>query len=136
MNQYGTDFKLIANDGKTFPVHKFILAARSTVFAVLFKEDQDFNTISSFNIMDSKGDELEQFIRFIYSGELEGTVDHALMKLAEKYQIKTLGNLFKAASLEEFSVDKLARLPLHLQPGDHYMKPSELEIPYVIYLYL
>ncbi len=132
MNQYGTDFKLIANDGKTFPVHKFILSARSTVFDVLFKEDHEFNAISSLNIMDFKGKELEQFIRFIYIGELDGPVSDELIKLAEKYQIKTLGNLFKATSLEEISVDKLARLALHLQPGTHYMTPSEEKIPYAI----
>lgn len=34
-NRFGTDFEFIA-EGKRFPVHKFVLAARSPVFAVLF----------------------------------------------------------------------------------------------------
>lgn len=40
-NQDGTDFNLIARDGKSFPVHKWILAARSTVFEVIFFKRKD-----------------------------------------------------------------------------------------------
>ncbi len=41
-NRLGTDFNLITRDGKSFPVHKFILAARSTVFAALFFIGEQF----------------------------------------------------------------------------------------------
>jgi len=36
LNRFGTDFEIIAADDKRFPVHKFILAARSPVFEALF----------------------------------------------------------------------------------------------------
>jgi len=36
LNRFGTDFEIIAAGGKRFPVHKFILAARSPVFEALF----------------------------------------------------------------------------------------------------
>jgi len=39
VNQDSTDFQLITRDGNSFPVHKFMLAARSTTFEALFNSN-------------------------------------------------------------------------------------------------
>jgi hypothetical protein len=95
------DFHLIAENGKRFPVHKWMLAARSPVFAALLSEDE------KEAIMDCNVDVINQFIKFIYTGEFEGSVCPKLMQLAVKYEIKTLQDLCKngpkKASLKEIT---------------------------------
>ena len=83
INQNGTEFNLIAKDGKVFPVHKWILAARSNVFEVLFRNDVEAGNPSHF--MEFASNEIEQFIRFIYTGEFEMVATNELIKLAINY---------------------------------------------------
>ncbi len=111
-NKDGTDFHLITRDGKSFPVHKFILAARSTVFAALFIVEE----FEPNHAMDCTEIEMNQLIKFVYTGELEGPVSHELMQLAVTYKIETLEKICKS-SLNEVSMDLIAMLALHLDCG-------------------
>ncbi len=109
-NQVGTDFELISNNGKRYPVHKFILAARSPVFSALLKSEEAGNSIG-FNLDDGS---IEQFLKFVYTGELEGPIkSYQLMDLAIHYQIKNLENLCEIA-LKDIDVDEIASLALQL----------------------
>lgn len=45
----GSDFGFVAGKGEKFPVHKFILAARSSVFAALFGSETDQESYSLSN---------------------------------------------------------------------------------------
>lgn len=107
-----SDFKLIAEGGKCFPVHKWLLAARSPVFETLFSVE--FTGLSY--TLNCNEDQMNQLIKFIYTGELEGLVGPELMQLAIEYKIKTLENLCQFA-LQEVSLDKMAQigLALHLE---------------------
>jgi len=58
--QGGTDFKLFAKDGKLFNFHKFILAARSPVFAALFSQ----RDIEESHFIDGTEDEMMQLVKF------------------------------------------------------------------------
>jgi len=112
VDQVGTDLKLITKDKKIVNVHKFILAARSPVFATMFMKDAaDLN-----HEMDCTINEMNQFVKFIYIGELEGLVSDGLMQLAVKYKVKSLENLCEVAS-QSVSVNTMASLALHLDPG-------------------
>jgi len=82
----GTYEKLIANDRSFIWVQKFIFAARCSVFAVL----TIIKVVGDHNDMDCTFTELNQFVKFMYTGELEGLVNHGLMQLAITYQIKNL----------------------------------------------
>ena len=93
INQDGTDVKLIANDGKNLSAHKFILEARSPVFAALFSNNKEVEHVN----MNCNDDELKQFLKFIYTGELQGLVCKELMELGLKYKLKTLENLVRGA---------------------------------------
>jgi len=108
-------FKLIANDGKSFPVHKWILAARSPVFAALFSSNEEIESIHL--AVDCNVDEIKQFVHFMYTGELEGLASHTLMQLAVKYEIKTLREICEAALQDADSMDKIAVAAWHLESG-------------------
>jgi len=94
-NQIGTDFEITAGK-KIFPVHKFILAARSPVFAAQFDEEKK----EKLYFDDSAC--MEEFLKFVYTGQLEGIIINPkkLKELASIYKIKTLESICEAASKE------------------------------------
>ncbi len=118
------DFKLIASDGNYLPAHKWMLAARSPVFAALLSSKED---ITSLHLaVDCTVKEMKRFIRFIYTGELEGLVTQNLLQLAIKYQIKTLEQVCEAALKDPlFSLDQTAVIALHLKSGSYLCKIEE-----------
>ena len=114
-NRIGTDFEIIAANKKIFPVHKFILAARSPVFAAQFNEKE----VKFKQVFEVGATCMEQFLKFIYNGELEGSISPKLKELATAYQIKTLESICEASSAApqaNFNGDEMARLVLELQP--------------------
>jgi len=115
----GADFNLIAKNGKRFPVHGSILAARSPIFALLLSNDQEVKSKPiepNYHSMDCTIEEMTEFIKFIYTGGLESPISNALMKLAVKYKVKTLVNLCLAGS-QDLSVDAMASLAMRFKPG-------------------
>jgi len=117
----GTDFKLIASDGNSLPVHKWVLSARSPVFATLFSSGEEIESIHL--AVDCTMGKMKQFIQFIYTGALEGLVSRKLLKLAVKYQIKTLEDLCKTAyqDVYTFTMEKMAMFALHLDCGTNLL---------------
>lgn len=103
VNQTGTDFELIA-EGKRFPVHKFILAARSPIFAAQFargtcsliSDEEGNKSKRRTNFVDATI--MEQFLKFIYTGELEGGTSAQLLELATTYEIQ-LVNMYLGESI-------------------------------------
>ena len=86
--------------GKTFSVHKAILAARSPVFANEFanKKQASTNDPQKIQINGVEPAAVEQFLHFIYTGESTGTLaNEELLKLADDYQLKTLASLCRTA---------------------------------------
>lgn len=117
----GTDFKLIASDGNSLPVHKWVLSARSLVFATLFSSGEEIESIHL--AIDCTLNEMQQFIKFIYTGELKGKVGHELVQLAVKYQINTLQDLCKTTyqDVYAFTMEKMAMFALHLDCGTNLL---------------
>lgn len=105
VNRIGTDFEFITED-KIFPVHKFVIAARSPVFANLaglkqkLPDEKDTPQAIALKQKPESVDaaSMEQFLKFIYTGELEGSVEKELMTLATTYEVKTLEELCDTAS--------------------------------------
>lgn len=114
-NRVGTDFEIIA-EGIRFPVHKFMLAARSPVFAAKFQDDNHAGgTTEDIDFADSTS--VQQFLKFIYTRELEGPVkSQHLMQLALSYEIETLVGLCQAAS-QNIDVDQMASFAMKLEPS-------------------
>jgi len=120
----GVVLKLIANDGNYFPAHKWMLAARSPVFEALLSSQEE---ITSLHLtVDCNAELMKQFIKFIYTGELEGLVTQELIQLAVKYQIKTLEQICEAALKDaHLSTDKMALIALHMKSGSYFCKIEE-----------
>ena len=104
------DVEFIVED-KRFSAHKAILAARSSVFRAEFtKEESKKDNPHQIQIDDVNASSLEQFLYFVYTGaflEFDYTGEPApmlankdLLKLAGRYQLKTLENLCQVALLE------------------------------------
>jgi len=95
-DQSWTDFKLIAAiDEISFSVHKFMLTARSTVFASVFTKNPATSTQTEF----VNGTCMKQFLVFLYTGQLVGAVcSPDLRQLATKYQLPALEQLCSLAS--------------------------------------
>lgn len=112
-NQIGTDFE-IKTAKKTFFVHKFILAARSPIFAAELSENKLMSK-QTLDFVDAAY--MEQFLKFLYTGELEGSVNSPqLQQLAIAYQIKTLESICAEAASQDMDRDKMVELVLLLNP--------------------
>ncbi|XP_065209119.1 speckle-type POZ protein-like [Planococcus citri] len=99
-----SDVTLSVN-GKDYPSHRIILAARSSVFSALFASDLPENEKNHVVIADVEQEPFEEMLRYIYTGEMANLNEWApeLLPLADKYD---LGELKKAC--EEILLDKLS----------------------------
>ena len=109
--------------GKTFSVHKAILAARSPVFANEFanKKQASTNDPQKIQINGVEPATVEQFLFFIYTGEFSSFANEELLKLADDYQLTTLAGLCRTA-LNKIETTQMLNLMNNLH--------SNTEIPY------
>ena len=63
---------VVGNSSKHFQAHKLILSARSPAFAAMFNHDTKENREGKVDIPDVQEDVFEEFLRFIYTGTVEG----------------------------------------------------------------
>lgn len=94
-----TDFEFLVQ-GKIFPAHRAILAARSPVLAnFLSQPGVDFLHIEDINAY-----VFEQFLHFVYTGRLTTSANDAqLLVAAERFQVNTLMKLCQNAARTESS---------------------------------
>ena len=81
---------------RSFFAHKFILAARSPVLAAMFHADMIESRTGTVEIDDVDPDIFRQFLRFVYTGQVDGPLGKDLKRVADKYDVKTLLALCKA----------------------------------------
>ena len=94
------DFVLRTKEGsKIFPVHKAILASRSTVFRAMFTTNMFIIEVSTGQAIIEDLDEgtLEEMIHFLYTGGLSGSQYDivSLCYAANKYELDSLMNLIR-----------------------------------------
>ena len=83
--------KLVVNS-KEFHAHKFMLAARSSVFAALLEREAD-KINSTIEIINIDIEVFEEVLRYIYTGKISGLTVEMAMKLlvaAERYDLNRL----------------------------------------------
>lgn len=90
-----SDVTVIAEDGRSFKLHKLILALNSSVFKAMFSTDMKEKNKNLVNIKDIRYEVLQELFRFIYYGEVYNFNEIA-------------GELFMAA--EKYCIDKLVEL--------------------------
>ena len=109
-NKVGTDFEITAGK-EVFSVHKFMLAARSPVFAVQFSKEKKEKCYFD------DSDCMEEFLKFVYTGQLEKAITNPkkLKELATTYDIKTLASICETAS-QEMDRDQMSNFVLQFEP--------------------
>lgn len=70
LNETFSDLTVVTAEGKSFRVHKNILASRSNVFEVMFDHDMIEKKKNIVNIKDIKYEVLLEVFRFIYCGKI------------------------------------------------------------------
>ena len=92
------DFVLRTSKGsKIFPVHKAILASRSTVFRAMFVANMAEVSTGQAVIEDLDEETLEEMIHFLYTGSLSGSQYDivSLCYAARKYELASLMTLVR-----------------------------------------
>ena len=120
-NKLHADIEFIVQD-KRFSAHKAILAARSPEFRSDFTKEKSKN-VNQIRIDDVDASSFEQFLYFLYTGEflhLDFTgepapmlVNKDLLKLASRYQLKTLKSLCRVA-LREVNAEQMVSFKANL----------------------
>ncbi|GBN67350.1 Speckle-type POZ protein [Araneus ventricosus] len=121
------DFKTIYNDlflsdielktkTKSFPAHKIVLCARSSVFKAMLTSDMKEKIMDCIQVDDMENDTVQQLLLFLYSDNLENLQWESAIKLyyaGDKYNIeklKVLCSSFLLASLSSSNAIELLLL--------------------------
>ncbi|XP_065209110.1 speckle-type POZ protein-like [Planococcus citri] len=102
----------ISVDGKNYPAHKLILAARSSVFKAMFRNDMLESQKNNVIIDDIKQETFEEMLRYIYTGEMRNLDEWAfeLLPAADKYDLKELKNACEGILLSKLSADSVGKI--------------------------
>lgn len=91
----------------SFPVHKTVLGARSSVFCAMFESDTEEGRTGIIHIPDIESETLEEMLYFMYTDSLRDiSWERAagLYSAADKYHIQTLKNKCVSVLMEKLSV--------------------------------
>jgi speckle-type POZ protein len=103
--------------GREFPAHKLILAARSEVFAAMFKHPMKENSTNQIKIEDIKPEVFQELLRFIYTGRVSSatmeTMAVGLLIAANKYMLIGLKNKCENYLLHDMSPENCIELLLN-----------------------
>ncbi|XP_065209111.1 speckle-type POZ protein B-like [Planococcus citri] len=104
----------ISVNGKNYPAHKLILAARSSVFKAMFTNDMLESQKNNVTIDDIKQETFEEMLRYIYTGEMRNLDEWAfeLFPAADKYDLKELKNACEELLLSKVSTDNVGKILL------------------------
>ena len=96
------EFVFVGEEGEeTLCAHRFILSARSPVFAAMFTSDMLESKTGRVEIKNVDVNLFKHFLKFIYTGKLETSARNLdLLALADKYEIETLRELCQTATKE------------------------------------
>ncbi|XP_065203292.1 speckle-type POZ protein B-like isoform X4 [Planococcus citri] len=135
------DFEKLFNDddcsdvvidvnGKSFPAHKVILAARSPVFKAMFKNNLMENQQNRVEIKDADENVFQEVLRYIYTGKVENLNDIALelMLIAEKYDLAQLKGMCLKVLGSLLSVNNVVKILIIADLNNaHYLKTQAVE---------
>jgi hypothetical protein len=129
-NQHHVDVEFVCRAGKKFSAHKAILAARSPVFEELVDKHPTHDNSNGpllIHIDDVDVSTVDEFLYFLYTGEAKSIslASEDLLKLARRYQLKSLIELCKIA-LKKIDVMQVASFVSNLE-----LEPLELP-PFIV----
>mmetsp|Transcript_33128 Transcript_33128/g.84255 ORF Transcript_33128/g.84255 Transcript_33128/m.84255 type:complete len:336 (-) Transcript_33128:32-1039(-) len=77
-------------EGRTFQVHRVVLAAASPVLAASFRSGMVEDHTRNIDIEDAASDALEQLLKFAYTGDFDVEKAVHVLPLAVRFQVKAL----------------------------------------------
>ncbi|XP_065205294.1 protein roadkill-like isoform X5 [Planococcus citri] len=94
-------------NGKNYPAHKFILAARSPVFAAMFRHEMMESQQSIVTIDDVKEEVMDEILKYIYTGKCENVdeLGNELLEAADKYALDRLKIICGEMLLKTLTID-------------------------------
>ena len=123
-----TDVEFIVGD-RSFWAHKFILAARSPVLKAMFGADMIESRTGRVSIDDADPDTFQQFLYFVYTGQLHGEVSSELEYVAEKYNVQTLSAICQRSNViageEKNAEERFASVSSAKAGSDDYQGKEE-----------
>ena len=105
----------ISCQGKTFPVHKAILSARSNVFAAMLMHDTKEAKEQRIEIEDVDPDTMEIFLEYIYGSKLpclDKEQAYSLMIMGDKYNVGTLMQACQLYLLNNLQASNLVQVAI------------------------
>ena len=122
-----TDFVIVSQTGKEIPCHKFVLAARSTVFNAMFETEDSIEVSNGcIEIPDASEKALKAMVEFMYTkgypeniydvprmddkGDQEGNIVDCeilqeLLVLSNKYDLKGLSEILLPSFIKRIDSD-------------------------------
>ncbi|XP_065204072.1 speckle-type POZ protein-like [Planococcus citri] len=102
----------ISVKGKNYPAHKLILAARSSVFKAMFRNDMQESQKNRIVINDIEEETFEEMLHYIYTGKVKNLEESAfeLLSVADKYDLKELKNACEGILLSKLSADNVGKI--------------------------
>ena len=105
----------ISCQGRSFPVHKAILAARSVAFAAMLINDTKEAKENKIEIADVDSDTMEIFLEYIYGSKLpcldKGQAYH-LMIMGDKYNVGALVQACQLYLLDDLQASDLVQVAI------------------------
>ncbi|XP_035210637.1 speckle-type POZ protein B-like [Stegodyphus dumicola] len=107
-----SDISIIVGD-KTFPEHKCVLCARSSVFARMLQTGMIESERNSVEISDVDPQIMDEFLLFMYTGNMEKSLDETaeeLYAVADKYDVPVLQKKCSSFLKSNLSVGNVCRI--------------------------
>lgn len=94
-------------EGKNYPAHKNILAARSPVFKAMLTNDMKEKQTNHIEIKDMSKQVFTEMIRYIYTGQPQNlnTLSAELLAAADKYDLQDLKTMCEKDLYEKLSLE-------------------------------
>ena len=116
----------ISCQGKSFPVHRALLAARSDVFLAMLMHDTKEANEQKIEINDVDPDTMEIFLQYIYGSklpQLDTEQASSLMILGDKYNVSALMEACRLRLLEDLQSCDLVQVAIL----GYFIKDEELK---------
>ncbi|XP_035221006.1 speckle-type POZ protein B-like [Stegodyphus dumicola] len=110
-NRTLSDVNIIVGS-KTFPAHKCVLCARSSVFAKMFETDMIESETNKVEISDIEPQVMDEFLQFTYTGNLKNSLNETaeqLYAVADKYDVPALKKKCSSFLKSNLSVENVFR---------------------------
>ncbi|XP_065205305.1 speckle-type POZ protein B-like isoform X16 [Planococcus citri] len=122
-----TDVVLSVN-GKDYPAHKIILAARSPVFQAMFKYKTKENELNRIDIEDMNEEVIGEMLKYIYTGRCANLENLAgeLLAAADKYDLNRLKMMCAKTLFEGLSVENAVHVLI--LADKHHTKDLKREV--------